>query len=132
MKINYPLIFEMTGCDNCECMIRGEDNYDSYCFLDKQNIKLYNGDIIDIIPEDCPARQYEEIDVHLILNNIVEDIRKRFKCKARWEFYPEDYGQYFIKILDKNIYESKVFQDYIWDVMEKEAHRINLNVCYGE
>jgi hypothetical protein len=85
---------------------------------------------MDRIPEDCPARQHEDIDVNLILNNIVKKIKDKFKCKVRWEYYPEDNGQYFIKVSDINIYKSKEFQDYIWDIIERESHKINLNYCY--
>jgi len=130
MKINYPLIFKMTGCHDCECTIMGEDVYDCHCFLNGRGIEVNNYKIIEYIPEDCPARQHENIDVNLILNNIVKKIKDKFKCKVRWEYYPEDNGQYFIKVSDKKIYESQRFQSYIWDIIEQNGDKINLNYCY--
>jgi hypothetical protein len=129
MKINYPLIFEMTSCQDCKCKIWREDKGEYRCFLDEGD---RTRDDSNDIPEDCPARQHEDIDVNLILNNIVKEIKDKFKCKVRWEYYPEDDGQYFIKVSDEEIYDNVEFQSYIWDVVEQNSNKINLNYCYEE
>jgi hypothetical protein len=136
MKINYPLNFEMSGCHDCECMISGEDQYDCYCFLDKKDIKLIGGDIIDIIPEDCPARVYEIFDMYNISKDIINEIKNKFNCNSRYETSIMEEEAHFIIINSKKIYDSDKFHEWVMDMdgrlNKKYNYKVIFNYCCEE